>query len=191
MLPLPEPYLVVLPKQEFIPPYNQHFGVMNPKAVGGVALRDTTEPADKYVWDMYVVDGTEVFIGKDLSHELLFTVDNPITWLSFCFDINMNPTVTYVSGGKSYLYFFDTSLNDVNTIELADAYTPNLVLDETRQFNINNATILLAYLKQGKLMVRFQHERFQQEHELYTPKRNKMLWRIGKTVSERIGFYLR
>lgn len=191
MLPLPEPYLINLPNQEFVPPYNQHFDIMRPKAVGGKALKDTSEPVDKYVWDMYVVDDTKVFIGKDLSHELLFTADNPITWISFCFDVNMNPTVTYTSGGKSYLYFFDTSLDDVNTIELADAHTPNVILDETRQFNINNATILLAYLKQGKLMLRFQHERFKKEYDLYTPKRNKMLWRLGKTNSRRVGFYLR
>ena len=43
MLPLPQPYLVNLPHREFVAPRNEHYGVVNPKSLGGVAISDTTE----------------------------------------------------------------------------------------------------------------------------------------------------
>lgn len=191
MLPLPQPYLVNLPHREFVAPRNEHYGVVNPKSLGGVAISDTTEPLDKYLWEMYNIDKS-VFIKRTNEPSIkLFETLYPIEWLDFCFDINMNPTVVYVENDKVFLRFFDTEIDDFSIIEVLDAHTPSISIDEYREFNINNATIVLAYMKGTNLVCRFQHERFGVEHTLKEFTKKYMLWRIGRTVDNRFGFYVR
>ena len=191
MLPLPQPYLVNLPHQEFVAPRNEHYGVVNPKNLGGVAISDTSEPTYKYIWEMYNIDKS-IFIKRTNEPSIkLFETLYPIEWLDFCFDINMNPTVVYVENDKVFLRFFDTEIDDFNTIEVLDAHTPSISIDEYREFNISNATIVLAYMKGTNLMCRVQQERFSIEHTLKEFPKKYMLWRTGRTTNNRFGFYVR
>lgn len=87
--------------------------------------------------------------------------------LALAFDQNMNPFVAYVQGVDAKIYWYDPLESDmVFTTLPAGCYDLRCCLDEHRTFAVADSDILLSYIRDGDLCIRYQRERYLDEHVL-------------------------
>ena len=150
---------------------------------GGTNIYEATQSFST-LWKCFYKDGQIKLSNDQVNHELLTVAD--VKSLSFAFDLNMRPMIAYSTTSSSFLYWYDTSLAAQITTELGSAYSfMQLSLDDNRHSQTANADVILAYIKNNKLFMRIQRERFQIEHELAEAKQLKQ---IGMMKNNRFGF---
>lgn len=149
----------------------------------GAATLDSHESFTT-LWTCFYKDGHIKITNGELTHIVLTVAD--VTALSFAFDLNMRPIIAYSTKLSSYLYWYDTSAGAQVTTELGKDYSfLQLSLDDKRSSQSANADVIFTYIKNHKLYMRIQRERFQIEHELTQSKR---LIQIGMMKNNRFGF---
>lgn len=170
----------------FLVPYRQYELV--DYEWGGIDLADTSKGMQVKIWTCNYVENQIIISDGLISHTVL-NVEN-VTALSFAFDLSMQPVVTYVVNGETYLNWYDTAVSQRVTTKFgADYITPQLSLDEHRAFQSTNADVIFAYLRQGILRTRLQRDRYQIEHDLSEAK-NQKLTQIGMSKNYRFQFRL-
>lgn len=136
------------------------------------------------LWKCFYENGHIKISNDENTHVLLEIAE--VVALALAFDLNMRPMVAYNTKFSSFLYWYDTSVGAQITTELGkDYHFLQLSLDDNRSSQSANADIILAYIKNNKLFMRIQRERFQIEHELTQSKR---LIQIGMMKNNRFGF---
>lgn len=151
---------------------------------GASTLQNPETGMDAVLWKCFYDDGFIKFSHLD-QIQIMLAVDN-VTALSFAFDLNMNPLITYCTEKHCYLWWYDaTQAKQVTTNLGTEISFPQLSLDERRAVESSNADVIFAYIKNNKLYIRIQRERFQIEHELTQAKR---LVQIGMMKNNRFGF---
>ena len=109
-----------------------------------------------------------------------------ITALSFALDLNLRPTLVYVKNNSTFMYWFNSAIGKMDTTEWGVNYKfPQLALDETRIENSTQADVIFAYIRDNKLCIRNQHDRFTIQTILDDAPRLKQ---IGMLQNNRFGF---
>lgn len=190
---LPDDTLIELDNSSFLPPRNKVTSATECWEVGGIALSDTSEPF-KYYWYGYV-KGKAIYLHRSGAEPVtVLAFAGSVTEMSFTFDQNMRPTITYVENGVAKLYWYDASVAK-NVLTLYPNITnPRLSLDDKRKFNIGNSDIIFAYVvDHNRLCYRLQRERYGAEHVLLTDTTKSdeeplELFTIGMSIENRFLF---
>ncbi|AXY57260.1 hypothetical protein CDG60_12205 [Acinetobacter chinensis] len=153
---------------------------------GGQDIADTSKGLKVKVWSSAYQGGVISITDGQISHDLLTVAD--VTQISFAFNRNMRPFVTYVAAGVGWLWWYDTTVLSYITTELGNAVSPQLALDDLREHQSSNSDIILAYIRDDVLYMRQQRDRFQIEYELGHAKE---LVQIGMTKNYRFAFALK
>ena len=91
--------------------------------------------------------------------------------LSFCFDQNARPSITYIKSTSMYLYWYDSVEGDFVTTEFTDVVSSLLSFDDKRPMEDGNNDMLLWYTVETSPAVytlyhRKQRDRFTIEHQM-------------------------
>jgi hypothetical protein len=151
--------------------------------LGGIAIGDASQGLLVKKWECAYED-EQIKIGYENHFETVLTVEK-VTYLSFAFDINMRPIIAYVADGNCHLWWYDSQQSEQVNTNLGACIFPQLSLDEKRSALSANADVIFAYIRNSKLYMRIQRERFQIEHEITQAKR---LIQIGMMTNYRFGF---
>lgn len=151
---------------------------------GGNDLNDESGGIQSKLWTGYYENGVIKVKADGVQHDLLTIAG--VSALSFAFDLNMRPTVTYVVNNNVYLWWFDTSVGAYTTTNFgSDLSTPQLSFDDHRQLFSINSDIIFAYIKADRLCIRIQRDRYQIEYDL---GEGQSLIQIGMMRNYRFGF---
>ncbi|MEQ1412263.1 hypothetical protein [Acinetobacter indicus] len=136
------------------------------------------------LWTCFYEDNL-IKITNGFSIVPLLEVPN-VTELSFAFDLNMRPLIAYSTLTEHNLWWYDTEASSQVTSNFDSSYSNmHLSLDDNRSELSASADVILAYIRNNKLYMRIQRERFQIEHELANAK---CLIQIGMMKNYRFGF---
>lgn len=143
------------------------------------------------LWSCFYNETTgEIQIYRTDTPEVKTTITSVMNarYIGFAFDQNMRPSVCYSLGDDVYLYWFDSSLGTFTFTFIPNAVTPCVNLDDPRTFSNAANDIVLAYISNDQLCVRYQRERFLVEHILDTLPPNRRLRQIGMNLQYRYQF---
>lgn len=88
-----------------------------------------------------------------------------ITEVALTFDQNMNPFVAYEQEGDAKLYWYDPTVPGMTHTTLPSGIVSmRCTLDDKRAWNVGNSDIVLSYVRDSNLCVRYQRERYTVEH---------------------------
>lgn len=183
---LPDNYISARYKQSFLNKFTRN--PLHAHHFGGVALGDVSQGLFVQDYELYFDDGVVYLQYSDTVVQLFSKPD--ITWLKLTFDVNMTPYVAYVASGVSWLYYYDTVSNTYHHLELVGAGKPCVAIDEPRPMFAANADVILSYVKDDKLVVRYQRDRFLQEYILQDAVGLEVV-HSGMTHQLRYSFLLR
>lgn len=151
---------------------------------GGADVSDLSTGLESHLWfSLHVSDRIEIS-NNVVTHTIVEVED--ITYHSFCFDQNMNTVCIYNKDGKSYLYWYDPTISS-HTTTLMPVYMeyPQITLDDKRASQVSNSDILLSYMREDKLYIRIQRERYMIEH-FVADLPNQRLTQVGMDRDHRI-----
>lgn len=151
---------------------------------GGTALQNASEGLSQTLWKCFYENGS-IKLSHDQQEQTVLNVDN-VAALSLGFDLSMRPVIAYLANSHCYLWFYDTAVSKQITADLGNGITfPQLSLDERRLVQSSNSDVILTYIRNNKMYMRLQRERFQTEYEITRAKR---LIQIGSMKNSRFGF---
>lgn len=157
---------------------------------GGVALNDPSQGHDVRDWKVWS-DGLTIWVAPDpeLTPRVAVQTGADITEVSLGFDQNMQPTVAYVDGGVTKLWWYDTVGAAMTTTTYPGYKTPMLTLDDKRdiatQTGVND--IIFAYVRDDLLCWRQQRERYTVERVLGpVPYPNTRIIGMGMSTGNRL-----
>lgn len=158
--------------------------------LGGVAVNDSSGGVQYQAWKFELVQSTVV--ATPLRTKTPVTI-HTITGIepdeiTGCFDGNMRPVVAYPLNGTISLYHYDPSVPGF-VISIVEGYSPRLTFDDARSLEINmdNADVMLFYLRNGSCWYRQSRERYQQErYWCHIPLLHDRIGRVGRTVVNRM-----
>lgn len=158
--------------------------------LGGIDLQDTSEGLEYQVWTIYYEDGW-IKLKSELNNKLYDLLQaSGVSEVALAFDSSMTLSYAFVINARCFLRFYDSSLQAYTTLEIPDSRNIRLCFDDTREFNINNADIVCAYInfEKLKLCYRLSRDRFSIERELANVTNNSRLVRIGMSEGLRLQF---
>lgn len=151
---------------------------------GDYKLQNSEGDLNRVMWTCFYED-SQIKVSNGTDEQTLLHVEH-VTALSFAFDLSMRPTVTYVlNNDECYLWWYDTSASAQVTTKFGNCQFPQLSLDERRQSESANADVIFSYIRNNKLYMRYQRERYGVEHYIADAKR---LTQIGMMKNNRFGF---
>lgn len=112
-----------------------------------------------------VTDGSVVLVSREGVAPVTVLSDTDITEVNLAFDQTMNPHIAYVAGGVAKWRYWDTLTSSYQTMTLTDCRTPRCCSDEKTPEFSSDRDIVLAYLREDKLYLRLQRDRFTVEYE--------------------------
>lgn len=166
--------------------------------LGGVALNDPSAGLAVKLWKL-----TAVLNDDGVTVDLVLTAPGvaatvpvsgaDITEIALAFDQNMNVFVAYTQGGAAKIYWYDTLLPGMTTTTLpAGCYNLRCTLDDKRDFAIEDSDIVLGYLRDGNLCVRYQRDRYGTEYVLRSGVgADAQLVSMAMNIGSRLQFRLR
>ena len=157
---------------------------------GGVGLSDTSQGLVSHTWRAWT-DSKAIYIQRsDLSNDTAKTLlaTPNITEIDLTFDQNMQPVLTYVSGGIAKLYWYDTVSQSQTITDFPNVQNPRVSLDDKRAFNTANSDVIFAYINNDQLCCRYQRERYGIEHVLHQLPPKTQLVKIGMGTTNRFLF---
>lgn len=173
-------------------PDNQGVGALYDYERGGVALNDPSQGLNVKDWVCFL-DGSDVRVQSDLDPSIVIFTQAGIVSLSFCFDQNMRPCVTYETSAGVFIRWYDSAIpNYVTTAFGTGLRNPRVCLDDKRltQFALKS-DIIFAYIRNGALCYRQQRDRFGTEYILQYGIANSIkLNNIGMNKVLRLQFDL-
>lgn len=151
----------------FVWPVNHERAPLEDFEQGGTALNDAQSGLLAHTWRAFL-DGDRVMIEREgvAAAELFQRPD--IEQLALAFDHNMQPHVAFVQAGQAWLWWFNAQTDAMTFTQIPGARWPRLAMDERRSWHLVDADIILAYLRDDALCVRYQRDRFGIEHILKT-----------------------
>lgn len=177
---------------DLVSPDNQGVGALYDYERGGVALSDPTQGLNVRDWVCFL-DGSDVKVQTDAEPPILIFTQAGIVSLSFCFDQNMRPCVTYETSAGVYLRWYDSAIPSYVTTAFGTGIrTPRVCLDDKRltQFALKS-DIIFAYIRGDALCYRQQRDRFNTEYILQYGIANSIkLNNIGMNKVLRLQFDL-
>lgn len=135
---------------------------------GGIAINDPSQGLLYQRWRARLfrsgeIDSAVWLDAPDVPEFEWLTVPG-MTEISFSFDANMRPAVTYVANGAAFLNWFDSVPGQYVTTPLAaDVTTPRVSLDDKRFIASEGyqlSDVILAYVRAGNLYYRQQRDRY-------------------------------
>lgn len=137
---------------------------------GGAGIQDPSLGLDYQMWTAEIVRDeladSIVLSAPTYPREVVYSGAD-ITEVSLAFNQAMQLCIAFVEQGVSKLLWYDSSILDMTvTVIGADAVTPKVALDDSREFNRANSDVILAYIKNGALYYRQQRDRFGVERQL-------------------------
>ncbi|MEF9958300.1 MAG: hypothetical protein RR767_14045 [Acinetobacter sp.] len=151
---------------------------------GGIAIGDVSQGMQAKLWKCFY-ENKAIKISSDQYTETLFSgID--IDALSFSFDQNMRPILVFNSQKHCYLWWYDAQTGNQTLTDFGlNISFPQLALDERRYSQSANSDVIFSYIKNTKLCMRIQRERFQTEYQLTDAKQ---VLQIGMMLNNRFGF---
>lgn len=161
----------------------------------GVALNDPSEGLLVKVWELRVI-GHEtaqsvVVSAPGVAETVLFT-GAKITEASLAFDQNMRPFVAFVEDNVPKIYWYDTTVSaQIFTNLPSDTRTPRCCKDEKRDWHSSVSDIVLAYIRDGNLCVKYQRDRYLVEYVLEEVGEKATLVSVFMNIKYRLQFRVR
>lgn len=137
---------------------------------GGRAVQDPSAGLDVREWTAQMSGNDVTLFSSDgvIAPVTLFTQAG-ITHISLAFDGNMNPAIAYVTGGRSYLWWYDATIVGYAVLTLdPDARSPFITMDDKRRTSSASRDVLLFYCRGHQLMYRQSRDRFLTERLLHS-----------------------
>lgn len=144
-------------------------------ARGGVQLLDASQGINVKDWRIDLEDGVCTIRSEGSPDFVVDHVPEQSHWISFVFDQNMHYNVAYSVGYDSFLYWYDAVTQGYVTTDLGRVKTPFLRMDDSRNNMEGIVDVILTYLRDSALCIRFQNERFQNEYVIDEYGGNKLL----------------
>lgn len=159
---------------------------------GGLALRDASLGLNYQNWTAScdpVTGEVSVYSEVNVTPIVQFTAAN-VKRIGLAFDQSMNPAMCYETTGESYLWWFNSLVNQQVFTEIQDAEYLCIVLDDVRQQTLATSDVILAYQKRsnGNLCYRQQRDRYETERVLSTDVSDYYLTKIGLGTNMRLLF---
>lgn len=158
---------------------------------GGVAIGDNSRGVDYQMWEM-TYENNRLTVRSLTTNTTVVLKNNVIgvTSLSFSFTLNMDINYTYTIGDTTYLYYFDSTIQQNTETSFINMRDVNMIYDDLRQTQTSSTDILLVYVNTvtGKLCYRLLRDRYTIEYELSDLPRNAKLIRVGMATNLRLKF---
>lgn len=179
--------------EDYIPPDGRvPFNPLIDYEKGGVGLSDPSQGLQVQDWRCFYQGG---FIKiSDSSGATTNILEIPgVVWVSFTFDQNMQPAITYVTDdGVARLYWFDVTIPGYDTLEFPGATFPRLCMDEKRGLATGISDMILAYIYGDDIRYRRQRDRFLTEFVFKAGgMTGRRLERVGMHAGNRLQFEVR
>lgn len=157
---------------------------------GGITLQDTSKGLNYQLWEIYYE--RPLIKIKGLLTQEIFTIlsVNNVKELSLAFDLNMNICITYMVDETTYLYFYDTNIQNYSTITFTNLNNPRISYDDSRQTQSQTSDIIFAYINNNTnyLCCRLLRDRYTIEYPLRELPPNAKLVRVGMNKGLRFQF---
>lgn len=135
---------------------------------GGVALNDSSQGLLAQNWRARVVGSNIMISAAPYATETVALTVPGVTEVAIAFDQLMSPTIAYMVGTQSYLWWYDSSIpGRVTTTLASDVRNPFLSMDDKRAGAGARNDILIVYLRGDTVYYRQQRDRFLTEYLLY------------------------
>ena len=162
--------------------------------LGGVSINNPEEGLRVQEWTAEYYNEKVYLSAPNFEGRILLFTMSGVREISLAFDSNMTPCVAYMKevGGtvkyESWLYWYDNTIQGFTHIKLPDySFYPKVCLDYKRPNMPKH--IILAYMREDKLYVRQQLDRFLSEEVLWEGFRAR-LNKLGMNVHSRLQFQL-
>ncbi len=133
---------------------------------GPIAITDVTQGLQAQRWRMRLIND-EFLLDAPLVPEYVAYSAVGATELSFTFDQQGRLALAYIQDGHPKLYWYDSAVPGFTVLNLpSDAITPKIILDDKRFTQSPVADIILQYIRDGRLKMRSQRDRFLIEYDL-------------------------
>lgn len=192
MLPRDKVRLVDKWIDDLNPPRNQKHPYLRSFCKGGFDVGDTRDGIASYTWEAWTDGGTISIRNIQTTMTYRVLKDINITEISVAFDRNLNLFIAYKSGNTSKLWTgINGSLTGAVIVELEDANSPRVALDDNRPIIGSKSDIIFAYVLNSTLYCRYQRDQFFVERKLNALSENTFLHRIGMGNDYRFLFLLK
>jgi len=131
---------------------------------GGIAINDPSAGLMYQMWTGHVIGNDVVLSAPSVSPTVIYSGVN-ITEISFTFDQNMRPTLTFVEGGQSKLMWYNPLIPGNDITNFSGSF-PRVFLDDKRPNQNITSDIILAYIFNNNLCMRMQRDRYLIEYIL-------------------------
>lgn len=164
--------------------------------MGGIAIQDPSEGVNYQPWFGYWRDDGALCVRPAIDGEDIVLFSEPdIFEFSFAFDQNMRwYAATQRTDGSFRFRWYDSLIEGYATLELSGIGGFKVTQDDKRDVlvQLGRSDVLLTYIKDRKLYIRNQRERFQVEHLLAEnlPK-NIRITNFGMTERYRVQWRIR
>ncbi|MBD8496662.1 hypothetical protein, partial [Pseudomonas syringae] len=132
----------------------------------------------------------QVLLGATSVPEFVLYEGAGISEISFAFDQNMRPVLSFVQAGQPKIRWHDPVAGAQVVTDLpASALTPKVLLDDKRPTQESSSDVILAYVRDGGLYFRQQRDRYLVERLLATGITTGIL-RFGLSDQLRLQFMM-
>ena len=158
---------------------------------GPISINDPSHGLQYQIWQGVVDSINGIYIGAEtVPMSLQIPLDN-ISEFSFTFDQNGNLAIVYIQYSRTYLWWFDTTENQMVTTYLGNTIiSPKIALDDKRRQSSATNDIIVGYIKNNNLYYIQQRDRFGVEYLLKTNVSGR-IDRMGLGVNLRFQFHIR
>ena len=159
---------------------------INDFELGGIDIRDTSQGL-VYLWECFYEQGWIVL--KNSVNEIKWLQIPNVSKVGLAFDSNMQPVVTYVSGGETFLNWYDSSVQRYITTSYGiDNTSPQISLDDLRPVTSSTSDVIFSYVRDFKVYYRQQRDRYDIEYFVGDVPEGLTLVQIGMTKNYRFQF---
>ena len=142
-------------------PKDQPKTLLASEDVGPVALSDSSEGLNSYLWNLEY-SSPNFLINRDGQTQTTLFSDSPVSEISLTFDQTANPFVAYEKSGGVYIYWFDPLIPGFTADNIASGVEPRCYLDVREGPTI--ATIIVAYRVGSECRYRLSSDRYMIEY---------------------------
>lgn len=158
---------------------------------GPIALQDPSRGNEYQIWKARMENNYVYLSAPNVPEYVLLDLPN-VTEISFTFDQNANIVFVYVQDGRSFMWWFDTSVGDYVTTDWGTEWrNPRITLDDKRRTQTGISDIVLFYARGSSLYMRMQRDRYGIEYHMATNVTEGVVkcgmmnnWRLGVQLEQ-------
>jgi len=174
---------------EYLVPDNKNPQPLRDYELGGIGLHDPSAGLQYQIWTCYYEAGDVKVSAPNTLPVVLFT-DSNIVKLTFTFDQNMRPFVSYIKKDKTAWYWWFNTFTGLQTLtQLSGANSISSALDDKRKRENGTSDVVLIYTKSNNLYFRAQRDRYGVEYQLQAAI-NATVVKAGMTNKNRLQIKL-